>query len=194
MTVVCLGDSNTEGDLFFPAAEGWCGLLAADPPQPNWRFVNRGRKGVPACAHQWPARFEQVPSADDLLTESLAQDAPDVVILSFGTNDVLLDCDLDAVLAGYRGLVARVRAAGAHPLIASTPPFAPPVPQAEEWNRRVAAINRALRRIVPATDLVDFATTDPGDGLADGIHLGPAGQRRRAAAARAVLLRPRLQL
>jgi lysophospholipase L1-like esterase len=174
VVVACLGDSNTETQWPAPHTPKWCEFAAAE--RPRWTFTNHAVGGStvtrPATARPW---------ADTQLAETLAKDAPDVVILAFGTNDVRAGRPTADVVAAYRAAVARIEAAGAVAFVALAPPIHPPEP---DRTAALAALNAALREAFPAARLVGFeAGMARGDFEADGLHPNAAGQRKRAAAA-----------
>jgi len=195
ITVACLGDSNTEGGSLYAAGDGWCEQLERRLESPPWRTLNRGRSGATAC--RTPRRPES-PSApldaEDMLERTLEQDRPDVVILAFGTNDVILGCDAEATLAAYRRMLARIALDGREGLVALVPPFLPPRPRRRRhpWDDRIDALNERLRREFRSTQIVDFASgMERADYFADGVHIRPSGQLKRAEATRAALARRR---
>jgi len=195
ITVVCLGDSNTQGGYLYAAGEGWCEQLERRLESPPWRTVNRGRSGATAC--RTPRRPES-PSepldAEDMLERTLEEDRPDVVILAFGTNDVILGCDAEATLAAYHRMVARIALDGREALVALVPPFLPPNTNRPRHplDDRIDALNERLRREFRSAQIVDFASgMEPADYFADGVHIRPGGQLKHAEAARAALARRR---
>jgi lysophospholipase L1-like esterase len=196
ITVACLGDSNTQGGILYGVEQGWCEQLGRSLPSPPWRTLNRGRNGARAChSPKLTDKTGEPIEAEEILARVLAQDHPDVVILAYGSNDALLDCPTEETIAAFRRLLAATGAAGAQALVALVPPViqVTPNPVADTLNARIDAINRGLREMVPARDLIDFARgMEAADYAADGLHVGPPGQAKRAAAARGTLLRWRL--
>jgi len=180
--VVCLGDSNTETPP--GVAPSWCDRLAAQgseaPIDPRLRVVNRGWGGSTAreTASFFPAR---VP-----LRYALENDAPDVVLLAFGTNDVLAGEEPAAIAGALDALALRVREAGAEPFVALVPPVQPPDHGANEAVNRV---NGLLRERWPAERLLDFHGGFGPEHFEDALHLDAAGQAQRAQRAAAALRR-----
>jgi lysophospholipase L1-like esterase len=191
VTVVCLGDSNTRGGILYPEADGWCERLGTSLPPATWRTINRGRNGATACDPGRPPDGTGEPLvAAELLARSLAADHPDVVIVAFVTNDVVLGCTVEATLAALHALARTIEASGAVPLIALGPPILPPGTSATVtgWNAKLDEINARVRAEFPARQLVDFASgLGPADFMMDGIHVSGDVQARRAEAARATL-------
>jgi len=191
VTVVCLGDSNTRGGILYPEGDGWCERLGVSLPQATWRTVNRGRNGATACDPGRPPDGSGEPLvAADLLARSLAADHPDVVIVAFVTNDVILGCTEDATLTALHALARTIEQSGAVPLIALAPPILPEGTSATVtgWNAKLDEINGRVRAEFPARQLVDFASgLQPADFMVDGIHVRGDVQARRAEAARTTL-------
>jgi lysophospholipase L1-like esterase len=174
IVVACLGDSNTDSRWPPPQTRKWCELAAAETP--GWIFRNHAVSG--ATVTHWPAAPSWV---GPQLDEALAADAPDAVVLAFGTNDVRAGQPTDRIVAAYRDAATAVMKTGALVFVALTPPIHPPEPEHAE---AIAALNTALRAAFPATRLVDFAADmRDTDYEADGLHPNSGGQRKRAAAA-----------
>lgn len=179
--VVCLGDSNTESPP--GVAPSWCDRLGGEGAalgDPRVRVVNRGLGGATARASA-----SVLPAAVPL-RYALENDAPDAVLLAFGTNDVLAGEDPPAVAAALDALALRALEAGAEPFVALLPPVQPPQRDANEAVQRVNAL---LRERWSAARILDFHTGFGPDLFEDAVHLSDAGQRRRAALAAAALRR-----
>jgi len=177
-TVVCLGDSNTAPAPDLPRTS-WCDIVAETT---RWHVVNRAVVGATmtdfTCVpgHETCARHQ--------LAVALLEDHADVVVLAFGTNDLLFGATLDDVVATARALRAQAEAAGARPLIALTPP----IRRFVDLDRRRIALDRALRSALPHRVVLDFtAGMRARDFLPDGIHLSDRGQRKLARQVRRAL-------
>lgn len=180
IVVACLGDSNTDRRWPPPDTPKWCEFLAADVA--GWTLVNRAVSG--STVTRSPARSWVEPQLD----EALATDAPDVVVLAFGTNDVRAGRSTEDIVAAYRAAVRRVEATGGLAFVALAPPILPPE---SDHADALAALNAALRRAFPAPRLIDFhAGMTRDDFEADGIHPNAAGQHKRSAAALRALRPP----
>ncbi|HXJ37451.1 MAG TPA: SGNH/GDSL hydrolase family protein [Candidatus Eisenbacteria bacterium] len=192
VTVVCLGDSNTRGGILYPEADGWCERLGASLPPATWRTINRGRNGATACDPGRPPDGTGEPLvAAELLARALAGDHPDVVIVAFVTNDVILGCTVEATLAALHALARTVEGSGAVPLIALGPPILPPGTSATVtgWNAELDEIDARIRAEFPAGAIIDFASgMTSRDFAVDGIHVTGAAQARRTEAARRALV------
>lgn len=171
IVVVCLGDSNTERRGSPP--ESWCDSLGELLGDRGWVTVNRGLGGATASdASLRPARMQ--------LEYALANDAPDVVIAAFGTNDLLQDVEVERIGAAYGALWRRAAEDGVTFFAALTPPA---MPETHPLNAKVAKLNGLLRSFIPSERLIDFASGYAAADFADAVHLGPSGQARRARAA-----------
>jgi lysophospholipase L1-like esterase len=176
VVIACLGDSNTEWRWPPPYTPKWCEMAAET--MPGWTFVNHAVGGATVTKPRDDHSF-----ADRQLDQALA-DAPDAVVLAFGTNDVRTGRSTPEVVAAYRAAVARVTAQGALVFVALAPPLFPPEPERAD---ALTALNAALRAEF-ADRLIDFASGMGRDDFEpDGIHPNAAGQHKRAAAALRVL-------
>jgi lysophospholipase L1-like esterase len=177
IVVACLGDSNTETHWPTPNTPKWCEFAAEIA---GWTFTNHAVGGStvtpPATPRSW---------VEPQLADALAKDAPDAVILAFGTNDVRAGRSAAETVDAYRAAAARAEAAGALAFVALAPPTYAPEPDHAD---ALAALNAALRGAFPAGRIVDFTTgMTREDFEADGLHPNAAGQHKRAAAALRVL-------
>jgi alpha-tubulin suppressor-like RCC1 family protein len=169
LVVVCLGDSNTARRV--DGLASWCERLSEILAGGSWEIVNRGLGGATAVPHASLLR------ADEPLAYALENDAPDAVILAYGTNDVLADVGVGEIVAAYRRLAQRAQEAGVAPFVALTPPLQPASSAA---NARILALNRALREAFEPARVIDFhAGFDPAH-FSDRLHLNESGQDRRA--------------
>ncbi|MDB5327737.1 MAG: multifunctional acyl-CoA thioesterase and protease and lysophospholipase [Phycisphaerales bacterium] len=178
-TVVCFGDSLTKigfGDVlgdFVPAT-----------------VVNAGQSGQTTEAAL--PRFEK-----DVLARS-----PDVVVILFGTNDMVRDkptpkVDLKSYAANLTSFVDRIQARHARVVMCTVPPI-----KAEPYftrhpkanydavgglekviaDYRDAAMHVAELKQVAVVDLNHLLATHPEWQAADGVHPTPEGRRIMAAA------------
>jgi lysophospholipase L1-like esterase len=176
-SVVCLGDSNTRRLERGP--DTWCEVLAGLLPAERWRLVNRGLGGATAV------HGASLYAADRQVGYAVENDAPDAAILAYGTNDVRAGIPADEIVAATQALVLRLVEGGAVPFVALVPPIQPEAEHPE--NAQVRALNAALRRTFPEERIVDFHADMAADDYVDALHLGAAGQRKRARAAARVL-------
>ena len=177
MTLVCLGDSNTASVHGAPMP--WCerlhGLLPAD-----WSAVNRGLGGASAVSRL------SLLHAEAQLDYALENDSPDVVLLAYGTNDLLAGVEVGEIVRAYELHEQRALEDGVEVFVALTPPLRAPQ---SRLAGRVEALNEALRAAFRPDRIVDFFSgIEPGDFL-DDLHLGDSGQAKRARAAAEALAR-----
>jgi lysophospholipase L1-like esterase len=178
IVVACLGDSNTETHWPTPNSPKWCEFAAAQIT--GWTFTNHAVGGStvtrPATPRSW---------AEPQLEAALAADAPDAVVLAFGTNDVRAGRSTAEIIDAYRAAVGRVESSGILAFVALAPPSFPPEPDHADT---LAALNAALRGTFPASQIIDFHAGMTGNDFGpDGLHPNDAGQHKRAAAAMRVL-------
>lgn len=205
VVVACLGDSNTEvgwqekePNGFAPEL-GWCeqlGDLLGDLLGDRARTVNLGMGGATLLDHPVMVPSENGPvvlaDAGRQLAIALERHSPDIVILAFGTNDLLTAYGFDAkaVARAYRERWSQARDRDLIFLVATAPQFLPretimirprfkhggDARQTDE----IDLLNRKLRMQFPERLLVDFGTGFGTDQFMDRVHLNADGHRLRA--------------
>jgi acyl-CoA thioesterase-1 len=176
-TVVCLGDSLTEGFGVAPE-RSWPSLLQAslrEAGHPGLRVVNAGISGSTSA------------SAVSRLRWQLAA-KPDVVILALGGNDGLRGLALSETEKNLAEAIALAKSEGVRVVLAGMqiPPNYGP-----EYTRRFRELFPALARrfevaLIPF--LLEGVAARPELNLADGIHPNAAGYERVARNVLEVLL------
>jgi lysophospholipase L1-like esterase len=181
--IACLGDSNTQL-LHVPAK--WCELVQDAVRERAWKTFNYGftgttitrtgrtlPDGTPLYASMWIARAR-------------TEVAPDVAVLAYLTNDVLIGVAPGIAVDALEYEYDLLRHHGLRVLVALCPPF---FPKEADHSAAVAEINRRIVEAFPAVDVIDFhdgmVAADYGP---DGIHIKGSGQEKRAAAALAALV------
>ena len=171
-TVACLGDSNTaarwgfDGSLPAPTVS-WCERLRE--ARPEWTVRNYGWPG--ACA----LRCGLGSTGGTQLTAAVADGPADVVVVSFGTND--LQFLEPAAIVEDLGTLATIATATLAPtvLLAATPPRW----TAERYRRETRTLNSLLRRTFGRPTIVDFDRHVRRSDLFDGLHVTDAEQAER---------------
>jgi lysophospholipase L1-like esterase len=177
ITVACLGDSNTRPSPALPRT--WCERLLDHLPAERWRVINRGEGGATAV------EFGSLILAGEHLDYALENDAVDVVILAYGTNDLLFaGAAPKDVSYAYARLLERARAAGVEVFAALTPPVQP---SAKDINPQILELNELLAELFPSARIIDFWSDMTPEDYVDAVHLGESGQAKRARAARDAL-------
>jgi acyl-CoA thioesterase-1 len=167
LTVVCLGDSLTEGFGVAPE-RAWPSLLQErlrEAGHPELRVVNAGISGSTSA------------SAVSRLRWQLAA-KPDFVILALGANDGLRGLELDETEKNLSDAIALAKSEGVRVVLAGMqiPPNYGP-----EYTRRFRELFPALARrfevaLIPF--LLEGVAAQPDLNLPDGIHPNAAGYRR----------------
>jgi lysophospholipase L1-like esterase len=180
--IVFLGDSITQQQLYTNYVESY---LAARYPELELTFFNAGWGG------------DTAPGGLQRLDRDVLALAPTLVSICYGMNDgkyAALGGDVEAVfLAGMRGLVSRLRAAGAR-VVLLTPGMAderraPNLAALHYNSRTIRALADAVLRLaaderLPAADIhrlmnevnVRARAADPDFTMVpDGVHPDPAG-------------------
>lgn len=203
-TVVTLGDSITDGAAVTLDAETrWPDYLAARAAHKGIAVVNAGISGARLLSDGMGsnalARFDR---------DVLAQPNVRTVILLLGTNDIAwpgtpFDPDgraatLETLVAGYRAIVAKARAANVRVIGATLPPFADALPGTPLAATYYSPAKDAMRRRLNAWILtsnafdavVDFdgLLSDPASpghlnplyDSGDRLHPGDAGNKAMA--------------
>ena len=173
-TVVALGDSNTEVNWTSEGQLNWTGHLSAGMAQ-HRVLVNAGQGGDTAAGGL--ARL-----GSDVLSAE-----PDLVIVTFGTNDLALDT-LENFEASMRGIVDGIRAAGPASILLRTPNPNYDM-EAGTWleSEKLDQIAEIIREIAAEkkTGLVDHyalwrddENADPAELMLDPVHPNAQGHRR----------------
>jgi len=181
--IACLGDSNTAPG---PAPRKWCEFLQDAVRPRGWKTYNYSFTGTTITRTERTMPDGTPIYASAWIARARAEVAPDVAMLAYFTNDVLLDIApaiaVDALAYEYDSL----RHAGLRVLVALCPPF---FPRERDHSAVVAEINRRIVEAFPRADVVDFhGGMVAADYASDGIHIEPSGQEKRAAAALARLV------
>ena len=171
--VACAGDSNT-----MAAVPLWCALLRAHLDG----VVTRSLGWPGTRASDDPGRILGMPLSSHYYLERMLagwRPRPDIVVLAWGTNDVLVHTPKE-IVAAIESLVVWMRRAGIVPLVASVPRRFDGV---ATWDAAIASINAQLAaRYGPC--LIDFTTITPpsAEWYVNVRHLNGAAQERRAIA------------
>lgn len=176
IVVSCLGDSNTQAG--FRVDSTWCEILEHAFEAANWQTVNRGWSGATAVS------LTSLRRAAEQLEYTLQFDAPDAVILAYGTNDLLQNATPEDFLGATLRLLLRAREFGVDTFVALVPPSQN---QSDTFDLAVSASNALLRKAIRADRLIDFHSGFSADDFTDRIHFNERGHARRARAAHAVL-------
>jgi len=181
ITIACLGDSNTQDHVMLDRT--WCERLesllrASTPPEGSkpidWETLNRGWGGATAISLPSLRRAEQQ------LAYTLEFDHPDLVILAYGTNDLLQHATPQDVLLALIGHLLRAREAGVDTFVALVPPARG---QATGFDEGVEATNALIRKAVRSDRVIDFESGLTSDDFHDDVHFSASGHSKRAAAA-----------
>jgi lysophospholipase L1-like esterase len=195
-TLVCLGDSITEGDLStIDANKRWPDYLAErirrESPQYQLAVLNQGLGGNRLLTFdaQYPRRG--ISALDRLEHDVLQQNKLKAVILLEGINDISSGChDADKIIAGMKEIIKRVHAKGAKIYGGTLTPFAVTkayTPQGEMTREKV---NNWIRTSGTFDGVIDFdqVLRDPKRPLmmlpkydsGDHIHPNDAGYEAMA--------------
>lgn len=178
--VACLGDSNS---LSGTSGSTWVDSVRDALPATAFRIDNYAEARATAI------RVKNSPNAWYQLENALAQRAPDLVVLAFGTNDIawihrLYDAarcheGIRAIVREYQSLASIVELAGAAAVVGLTPCLAPDVHQ--DRMELVMSLNASIRKVFPKELVLDFYTVSSQAGdLEDDLHLSQRGHARRA--------------
>ncbi len=177
--LACLGDSNTLDRPPWAQAPGWCALLAARIDDPFFERIEIAEIGATVTRQLFPelARRE---ARYHLL--SAFRYAPDIVVMAYGTNDVLQWRGAEAIVAAYLEHEATTLSAGVTQFAVSTTPRI-----GEGDDITIIASNTLLREVFAGRFFESFdGYTLEEHFRVDGYHLNALGQRKRAEAALAL--------
>jgi hypothetical protein len=172
--VACGGDSNTARRRDHPS---WCGYLHEELPKVRTRQAAWG--GSEAVDDSRKAYGGRLPSSSAYYVNQMLawRQKPDVAILAWGTNDLILNHAPAEVVAALTDRRAVLRAAGLGVLVATVPYMVgnPAV------NHRVDEVN-ALFVSTFGPCIVDFNAASPPsrEFYMDDRHVNDVGQRARA--------------
>jgi len=163
-TVLIMGDSISATGTY-SGTSPWPSLLASS--RPNLTIVNRSRSGE--RMEQGAARIEG----------ELASASPDVVVIFYGSNNVLQG-QLDPVAAALRSSIRAAKAAGASRVVVCTIPRM--YGDLASNNESVRTVNNRIRNVAGsegARVANVFGEFSDGDGAVfpDGLHPNQDGQR-----------------
>lgn len=166
-TVVCLGDSLTEGFGVAPE-ESYPSLLESrlrEAGHEDVRVVNAGTSGSTSASAVSRMRWQ-------------LRARPDLVVLALGANDGLRGLDLAATEKNLAQAIALARAEGVTVVLAG---MKLPTNYGPEYTARFEGLFPELARrydvaLIPF--LLDGVAAQPELNLADGIHPNAAGYRR----------------
>lgn len=166
-SIVVLGDSLTAGygltaEQAYPALLG--SALAADPATARWRVVNGGVSGDTSAGG--------LRRIDWLLRAK-----PRVVLIALGANDGLRGLPASELEANLRGIIAKVRAAQAVPMLIG---MRLPRNLGPEYGAAFEAVYPRLAaelQLPLLPFLLDGVAMDPRLNQADLVHPNAEGQR-----------------
>lgn len=208
LRILCLGDSITQGPAHFPG--GYRGPLQRMLSEAGVavEFVGssiRGSEGLAQPRHEGHSGFSirQIRDGDKTnhsestpLRETLAREAPDLVLLMIGTNDLYVGNPVECAAVAAE-LLDIILAADSRPAL-MTGGIVPILPGLKPWGRlveedvttRVVRYNERVsaevaRRASEGHRCVfvdhNAAARSPDTHLEDGVHIGEAANRRLAA-------------
>jgi len=167
--IACIGDSNT----FSANDRGWCEQLRHHIADPRMLSVNFASIGGRALGN--------LPRDADLqLAKALREPSVDLVIASFGINDLRQGVTPQELLTKYQSMAARTRRAGKHFLPTTLAPYRGPLPDTPGL---VQEFNQLLRDSFGAHAVIEFfGDLPPGALHSDGVHVTGQGHDLRRAA------------
>ena len=196
IVVACLGDSNTDARWQngkaggFPPESGWCERLVDSLGDPRVRLVNLALGGATVGENTIGAPLGEGWRwvGEGQLRVALEKERPDLVLLAFGTNDILPKHGGDpaGVADSYNRLWRRLRAHDVLGFVALTPPVQRHA-RTGAYRRSpevIAQTNARIREIFPDRLILDFHTDATADDFLDDLHLNERGQAKRAREAR----------
>jgi lysophospholipase L1-like esterase len=168
--IACIGDSNT----FSINNRGWCEQLTSHVADPRLLSLNYASIGGQALGN--------LPRDGDLqLANALREPSVDLVIASFGINDLRQGATPQELLGKYQSMAAQTRRAGKHFLPTTLAPYRGPLPDTPDL---VQEFNQLLRDAFGQDAVIEFFGDLPPEALdSDGVHVTAQGHDLRRAAA-----------
>ena len=179
LTVACLGDSNTQRDWPTVGTVRWCenasALLTSSSVTENGTF-----KTEPVVWNNWGVGGATVCDPGIVWSWGMTQLAQaataDVLILAFGTNDILrLHKTPAEIVACYQAVTT---AAGVRSVFVALSP--PVLGQYAGSESQIEAMNAAIVAAIPANHVIDFFSGMTPELYIDELHLNDTGQALRA--------------
>lgn len=194
--IVAFGDSITATETLETGDRGWSGLLARRVAAQGFSVVNAGIGGnrllnpIASFQESGLARFDRDALAVPGITHLIVQQGINDIVLSgmtfsvYGSNPVVR---ADEIIAGYKQIIAKARAANVKVIGATLPPFEGSAFYTGEKNAVRQAVNEWIRSSGMYDGIIDFdlALRDPVlqtrlkpeyDG-GDHLHPNAAGQK-----------------
>ncbi len=194
--IVAFGDSITATEALESGDRGWSGLLARRVAEQGFSVVNAGIGGnrllnpIASFQESGLARLDRDALAVPGITHLILQQGINDIVLSgmnfsvYGANPVVPP---DEIIAGYKQIIAKARAANIKVIGATLPPFEGSTFYTDEKNNVRQAVNEWIRSSGMYDGIIDFdaALRDPAlqtrlkpayDG-GDHLHPNAAGQR-----------------
>ncbi len=168
--IACIGDSNT----FSINNRGWCEQLPRHVADPRLLSLNYASIGGQALGN--------LPRDGDLqLANALREPSVDLVIASFGINDLRQGATPQELLGKYQSMAAQTQQAGKHFLPTTLAPYRGPLPDTPGL---VQEFNQLLRDAFGQDAVIEFFGDLPPEALdSDGVHVTGQGHDLRRAAA-----------
>jgi lysophospholipase L1-like esterase len=171
-TILCLGDSITNGARSYCAYPDYTGDILEKTLGNRWQVVSYAVNGYTAMDlnRYITANYHNIKQFD-----------AGVVSLLIGTNDVKKGTDIQDFEVAYRQVLlkARLLAPGKRLFMIKIPSFPPGVsyPYNFDMNKTVALYNQLLEKLAVEyrARLVEFVLEE--DDLFDGVHLSTKGSR-----------------
>ena len=170
-TILCLGDSNTYGydprsylPGRYPEGIRWTSLIKSD----NRKIINYGQNGL------------SVPRHPDLYVNTILRQAPDVLLVMLGTNDLLNGRSSDETAARMEHFISCLKLQASSQIIL----IAPPPLQPGTWVEKNDMIEQSIRLAGLYQELAKRNGIHFADAFAwniellfDGVHFSPAGHK-----------------
>ncbi len=188
--ISCLGDSNTSG--IGGTGTPWPQVLQTLIPA-NMATINKAVPATTAIPFE-PNLFG--PDGFDQLADTLANDAPDAIVASFGSGDMAvviawnqqqgIPLSVEPAVQAFRDLKTIANTAGLPFFLTTTVRVFDNDPNAALRNELISQLNNRLRHEFSPTILIDFSglTSFPADFISDGLHVNAQGHVKRAQEAR----------
>ena len=169
-TLLCLGDSITIGARSYMGYPEYAGFELEQKLSKNWNVINKSKSGLKT--------IDLCRMMDEDYQNHKAQ-APSIITILTGTNDVKCDVSTENFNIAYSQLITKARLISQNIVLIKIPVFTKGImyPYTYEMNDTITAFNDIIDELAKNNNVrvLDFDWQE--DWLYDGVHLNEKGSK-----------------